>query len=217
MTRRSAGQAQARRPLDWSGRGGSERSGPAPLRSCEEEAPRSAWLGRAARDTYRYGPRRGGAGRRAGPGAAGRAWTCGRPLRLRFRPGGPGPPGRSAALGARGPRRPALRPSKLLGGSLGCPSPRRPRAPRPHRDSRVRGPAGTRVICSGVLSLPGLRRPCSGEFEPPPDPHAFPGRGSLVPCDRGGVRPRLHAGAQGMSSLALCPRTWLQSGLQRVL
>ena len=195
MTRRSAGQAPARRPLDWSGRGGSERRGPAPLRSGGEEAPRSAWLGRAARDTDRYGPRRGGAGRRAGPGAAGRAWTCGRPLRLRFRPGGPGPPGRSAALEARGPRRPALRPSELFGGSLGRPSPRRPRASRPHRDPRVRGPAGARATRSGVLSFPVLRRPCAGESEPPPDPHPFPGRGSLVPWDRGGVRPRLPAGA----------------------
>lgn len=96
--------------LGWPGAGasparlvGSGRAGApleAPLRSGGEEAPRSTRLGRAARDTDRYGLRQGGAGRRAGRGSAWRAWVGRRPLGLRLRPGGCGPPAGSAALGA---------------------------------------------------------------------------------------------------------------------
>lgn len=127
--------------------------------------------GAGGRDTYRYGPWREAAGR-AGDRRAGVGRRSA--LRLRLKPGGRGPPAGSAAPGARDP---ASGPSAIGNppGSPGCASLRRRAACRPHGDPCVRVPAGCAAVGSGCLSLPGPRRPCAGESEPPPDPAPFPG------------------------------------------
>lgn len=176
MTRRSAGQAPASRSLDWSGRGRPECGRPAPLRSRGEEAPRSAGLGRAVRTPTGTG--RGGA---APGGEQGRGTRGGRGPAVGCSGSASDLEARACPRGARRgePGDPNVGPSELLGEVLGRPSPRHPRAPRPHRDPRFRASAGTLATRSEVLSFSGLRRPCPGECEPPPDPASSPGSGKL--------------------------------------
>lgn len=155
MTRRSAGQAPARRPLDWSGRGGPELRRPAPLRSRERKLRAvPGWAGGPGHRQVRAE-----AGRRR---AAGRVEDCRwavsplsvSPASLRTR--GPGPPAGSAPLGARGARRPALPPSELHPGPWGVRAPDGPEPPR--------APQGL----TG-LELPGFSgpwHPCRGSPSP---------------------------------------------------
>lgn len=172
MTRRSAGQAPARRPLDWSGRGGPERRRPAPLRSRERKrraAP--GWAGGPGHLQVLAGA--GGGGQ--GPGLqAGVGPLSAAPAQLRT--WGRGPPAGSEPLGARGARRPALPPPELLRGPRGV---RAPDGPEPAAFSGTpasqppRAPQGQTGL--GLPELPGTPASSSWESEPPPDPAPFPG------------------------------------------
>lgn len=181
--------------LGWPGAGasparlvGSGRAGApleAPLRSGGEEAPRSTRLGRAAGDTDRYGLRQGFAGRRAGRGAAGRAWVGRRPLGLRFR-WGLGPARGERGAGSPGRRCPALGLSELPRGARGRPSLRWPRACRPHGDPGIQAPEGAPATGSGCLTLPGPGSPIPRRTR-----RSFQGPGSMAPWGRGGVSARV--------------------------
>lgn len=180
MTRRSAGQAPARRPLDWSGLGGPERR----LSAIEERRGGSgaqcrAWAGAGPRQVRAAA----GWGRRAerGPGA-GVGWRPAARASLLHRGVGVRPPAGSAAPGV-GTRRPASAPSETLrepGASDGG-------SGRPHGGEGgpgVRVPAGTAASGPGCLSLrdPGVRASGRDPGSPSPaGPAASPGSGTCRP------------------------------------
>ncbi|XP_070367528.1 collagen, type I, alpha 1b-like [Equus asinus] len=169
-------------PLDWSGRAGRG----AAASAIEERRGGSGAQCRAGAGAVRdrYGP--GGhqaVGARVGPRSA---------FRLRFRPGGPGPPAESAALGAGDPGvRPSGRPSSSWG--PGAPEPPTARVRRPPGDSCCRVPAGIPGARSGCRSLSGPRRQCPGESESPLDPAPFLGSRQPGAPGSGGVSRRLAA------------------------
>lgn len=172
MTRRSAAQAPARRPLDWSGLGGPERR----FSAIEERRGGSSAQCRAgagAGTPTGTGPRRGGAGL-SGDRGAGAGWRPAAPASLR-------PWGSGSARGERGAwsGRPASGPP-----TVGNP----PGALEPPPPSRGH-PASGSPRAPGCRSLLGPRRPGAGEPGPPPDPAPCPGSPHLPPRDWGGATP----------------------------
>lgn len=180
MTRRSAAQEPARRPLDWLGLGGSQSR----FSAIEERRGGSGAQCRAGRAP---GPRqvRAEAGRRR----AGRGPRGGRGLAA-GRSGFATDLGSGPARGERG----AWSPDPVSGPATVGNPPRAPEPPtarscRPHGDPRVGVPASGSAQAPGCLSLRGPRRPGAGESEPPPHPAPSPGSPHLPPRNWGGVTP----------------------------